>query len=405
MPRCAVVTLLLTLMSSRAAFLANKPKLDSSNIVRSQLPLKATGVSVSGKHTQRLPRIYFLFLAVDKISNFGVWQSFFDAAPTDRYRAFIHCKSARCKSFASVFPALLGLVPTVGAAYCADLVTPMNQLLASAILDDPHSANPEDKFVFVSDSTLPAKPFSHVYQRLIQRTGSDFCMFPAKDWADEPVQITKNGKPESGHDLAIKTHQWITLSRSHSERSVRLWREGVMRNLMTNFRLNEGGLWQNLANRTFGDNHNFGCLDEYWHMYTLFGPWTITETEKRSETTEYHYADLTNSPIQIRAEAGWQGTCDTFALWSEYRTTPFEMAHGKSKSAENPWMTLYSALDVMSIPHDSSSGPAWWDTISRQGIKAIRDSDFLFVRKFIDNPTLAYGGDFAVEYPQIILAA
>jgi len=382
-------------VSSRAAFLANKP-LDSSSIVRSQLPLKATGVSVSGKHTQRPPRVYFLFLAVDKISNFGVWKSFFNDAPTDRYRAFIHCKSASCKSFVSESK-LLKLVPTVAASYCADLVSPMNQLLASALQDDPNSANPEDKFVFVSDSTMPAKPFSHVYQRLIQRAGSDFCMFPAKDWADEPVQ--------GGHKLAVKTHQWIVLSRSHSERSVRLWKEGVMHDLTTNFRLNKARLWQNPTNRTFGDNHNFGCLDEYWHMYVLFGPWTITDTEKSSEATEYHYADLTNSPVRIRADAGWQGTCDTFALWSEYRTTPFEMTHGKSKSGENPWMKLYSSLDVISIPHDSSTGPAWWDTISRQGIKAIRDSDFLFVRKFIDNPTLAYGGNFAVEYPRIIFGA
>jgi len=377
---------------------ATKPMQNSSwnglRAPRSQVPSAA-----AGKHKQRPPRVYFLFLAVSKISNFAVWKSFFNAAPTDRYRAFIHCKGAICKLFASNSK-LLRLVPTVDASYCGDLVSPMNQLLAASLRDDPGSANPGDKFVFVSDSTLPAKPFAHIYDTLIQRQGSDFCMFPSKDWADNPVKIVQNGgEPGSGHELAIKTHQWIVLTRAHSERSVHLWNEGIMHDMMTNFKLNQANLWQDPANRTFGDNRNFGCLDEYWHMYVLFGPWTITDTK---ETAEYHYNDLTNSPVKIKHGAGWQGACDTFALWSEYQTTPFETPQGQTVH-DSPWMKLYSSLDHLSIPHSSSTGPAWWSLISRHGIKAISDSDFLFVRKFQDKPVLANGGDFGEEYIRIVL--
>jgi len=347
---------------------------------------------------KRPARVHFLFLAVTKIANWDVWKSFFKDAPADRYRALIHCKGAICKLFAAKSKPLK-LVPTVDGSYCLDLVSPMNQLLATALQDDPWSANPADKFVFVSDSTLPAKPFWHIYNTLTGRVGSDFCVFPSKDWADVPKGL--GGEPGGGHEVAIKTHQWMVLSRSHTERAVHLWKQGIMHDMMSNFRLNQGGLWQDPGNRSFGDNRNFGCLDEFWHIYVIFGPWTITDAK---ESTVYHYNDLTNSPLRINPTAGWQGACDTFALWSEYTTTSFLMPNG-SKSAVSPWVKLYSSLDQASIPHISNTRPAWWDAISRDGIKAIRNSDFLFVRKFLDNPTLAYGGQFTTEYSRIILTA
>jgi len=355
--------------------------------------------AAASEHVPRGPRVYFLFLAVDKIANFAVWKAFFKDAFPGSYRALIHCKGPICMNFATQ-AGLFVVVPTVQAEYCTDLVSPMNQLLAGAVLDDPASANPNDKFVFVSDSTLPAKPFWHVYNTLTTRSGSDLCMFPSKDWADAPTQLFEHGKPVQGHELAIKTHQWMVLSRHHSERAVHSWNQGVMKNMMTNFHMNTGGPWQSLSNRTFGDNRNYGCLDEYWHMSVLFGPWKIADSKG---STEYQYPDLTNAPVRINANTGWQGACDTFALWSEYTSASYDVPSIAGKPSVSPFVKLYSSLDAASMPHVSdNTRPAWWDTISRHGIQAIRNSDFLFVRKFIDNPTLAYGGDFSTEYSRLV---
>lgn len=350
----------------------------------------------------RAARVYFLFLAVSKISNWGVWKSFFEVAPPDQYRALIHCKGAACKLFASAHKPLM-LVPTVDSSYCGDLVSPMNRLLESALQDDPWSSNPADKFVFVSDSSLPAKPFWHVYNTLTPRAGSDFCVFPSKDWADVPALRSTNGDPHNGsNEVAVKTHQWMVLSRAHTVRAVSLWKEQVMHDMMGLFKMNPvGSLWQDPRNRSFGDDRNFGCLDEYWHMYVLFGPWTIADLKGSSE---FHYNDFTGSPLKIKPKAGWQGACDTFALWSDYTTAAVEVPAG-GKSSESPWVKLYSSLDPQSVPHTSTTSPSWWDTISIDGIKAIRASDFLFVRKFIEKPTLAYGGDFIAEYSRAVLNA
>lgn len=329
----------------------------------------------------RPPRVYFLFMAVDKVSNLGVWQQFFAQAPVTQYRALIHCKLPSCH--AQVAGSVLSAVPTVPSYYCTDLVSPMNQLLSHALTIDaadglPH---PNDKFAFVSDSTLPAKPFSFLYQTLAMRPGSDFCIFPSNEWADIPSAV--------GLEMAPKHHQWITLERAHAEKASALWAGGQMHNFMSYFRMNQDQyIW---SNNTYADNRNFGCLDEFWHLAALYG--TITVNPHTESMMDLY--GFSGSPLRVSDHTGWQGTCDTFVVWSKY-------LHAEG---DNPFERLHRSLDAPSIPHGGNSArPGWWDTISPTGMRAIRNSDFLFVRKFIDNPAVSGStGDFATNYVQLVV--
>merc|ERR1719387_663831 len=98
---------------------------------------------------------------MDKVSNLDVWRSFFASAPWEQYRAYVHCKLPSCVNQVSGTP--LVVVPTVPSYYCTDLVSPMNQLVKVALSDGDGLPNEADKFAFVSDSTLPAKPFAYIY--------------------------------------------------------------------------------------------------------------------------------------------------------------------------------------------------------------------------------------------------
>lgn len=328
----------------------------------------------------RPPRVYFLFMAVDKVSNLGVWQQFFAQAPATQYRALIHCKLPSCQ--AQITGSVLTAVSTVPSYYCTDLVSPMNQLLNQALTIDaaegpPH---PHDKFAFVSDSTLPAKPFAFLYRTLTMRPGSDFCIFPSNEWADIPSAV--------GLEMAPKHHQWITLERAHAEKASALWAGGHMHNFMSYFRMNQDQyIW---SNNSYADSRNFGCLDEFWHMAALYG--TVTAHPNTESMMDLYR--FSGSPLRVSDHTGWQGTCDTFVVWSKY-------LHA---SGDNPFERLHRSLDAPSIPHGGNSArPGWWDTISPTGMRAIRNSDFLFVRKFIDNPTLTGGvGDFASNYVQLV---
>lgn len=328
------------------------------------------------------PRVFFLFLAVDKVSNLDVWKAFFAQAPPSQYKAYVHCKLPECNTQVQGSP--LTPVPTVPSYYCTDLVSPMNQLIASA-LHDAGPGNPQDKFAFVSDSSLPAKPFSVIYSILVSRQGSDFCIFPSNEWADLPVSAGY------GMEIAPKHHQWITLERSHAEKASYLWAGGQMHDFMSRFWMNMNAYtW---SNNTFADHRNFGCLDEFWYFIALYG--TMISEDSRIEKL-VNLPQFTGSPLKIGAGVGWQGSCDTFVIWAKYLHTP----------GYNPFERLHASLDPPSIPHGGNDQrPGWWDTISTTGIRALRASDFLFVRKFIDNPALAGGGNFADAYGKFVLSS
>lgn len=343
-----------------------------------------------GEAVKRKPRLNFLFMATDKISNWAVWKNFFKNADSDQYRAFVHCKTAECLFFAGDTQ-LLKMVRTVPSIYCTDLVSPMNQLLDFALNDDG-TTHPRDKFIFVSDSSLPSKPFSTIYSTLTTRQGSDICVYPSQDWADVPA-----ADGLSGLTMAIKAQQWMVLERAHAKKASALWKTGVWRKLPTFFKLNAPANWQAPADRHYGDTQNFGCLDEYWHMTAIFG--TLVGVDKTAND-KISYPGFTNSPILLDPKAGWQGTCDTFALWSGFENATMVKDGKKVKSSIT---RLYDALDADSKPNAPANSPAWWYKITPVGIAAIKNSDFLFIRKFVDRPQLVGGGDFVSEYTKIVL--
>ncbi|CAJ1337622.1 unnamed protein product [Effrenium voratum] len=343
----------------------------------------ALGISLRGNSSQqdaRDPRVYFLFLATDKISNLDVWTAFFDSADSDKYRAFVHCKEKSCVQQMAGSPIIP--VPTVASYYCTDLVSPMNQLLSYALSTDLGPVNARDKFAFISDSALPAKPFAEVHRILGERDGSDFCVFPPGEWADMPS--------DGDLEVAVKVHQWVTLSRDHAEHASAMWQRGVMHNFMSYFKMNQLG-WNNVLDNNFADNRNWGCLDEFWYLTALYG--TLKKV-RRDGDQSIELPGFTGSPLRIDKNAGWQGKCDTFVIWAKYM-------HSLGR---NEQQNLMLSLDPPSVPHGGNwARPGWWDTISTKGIHAIRNSDFLFVRKFIDKPTLHDGDNFAAAYSKIVV--
>lgn len=369
--------------------LAEAPVLNGTVVLSAANASARTGFSFNstafaGKKivVNRPARIYFLFLAVDKVSNLGIWTKFFAKAPPEQYRALVHCKLPACVSF--VAGSVLTPVPTVASYYCTDLVSPMNQLLGHALNNDLGSENPADKFIFVSDSSLPAKPFSQVYATLVMRQGSDFCAFPASEWADIPGA-------RGGQEIAVKVHQWIVLERAHAINSCIMWSQGKDHDLMQRFQMNYNQyVW---TNNSYADSRNFGCLDEFWHLAALYGTLSHVDSTRDAVVSLQRFI---NSPLTVTAQAGWQGACDHFVMWSKYLHAP----------GNNPFSAFHATLDDVSKPHSGNDQrPGWWDTMSTTGMRAVRNSGFLFVRKFIDNPRLSDGPDFGEAYTNIVFEA
>merc|ERR1719414_229699 len=129
----------------------------------------------------------------------------------------MHCKEeATCRTHLSMGnPLGIKMVRTVPSVYCKDLVTPMVQLLEAASLE---STSPGDKFAFVSETTLPVKPFAAVYAALTADQNSDICIEPRNEWLW--LSNTKN-RAESA--TLVKHSQWVVLNKDHARRLIRRW--------------------------------------------------------------------------------------------------------------------------------------------------------------------------------------
>jgi hypothetical protein len=161
--------------------------------------------------TPSKPRAYFLFMVGDDIPNAGLWRAFFADASEDEWAVYVHCKSGCAPSTLAKLPGAKA-VDTVPTYYCHDLVTAMVQLLRFSSKDEGHE---NDKFVFVSDSTLPVKPFEEVAATLHEHKESDFCIFPSDHWAEADFNNQRA--------YLVKHQQWVVLNREHSKLMVSNW--------------------------------------------------------------------------------------------------------------------------------------------------------------------------------------
>mmetsp|Transcript_47741 Transcript_47741/g.103905 ORF Transcript_47741/g.103905 Transcript_47741/m.103905 type:complete len:529 (-) Transcript_47741:28-1614(-) len=309
--------------------------------------------------TNSKPLIFFLFMVYEKINNEEVWSRFF--APAVRgvdYVALVHCKSASSCSRNIRSTTTFEIIPTVETRYCMNLVSGMNALLAVALQSGgSRMANPMDKFVFVSDSTLPIKPFTAVQQALTVDAGdaSDFCVFPRNEWAEVTDKFIGEGDAQRGSSsrVAVKAHQWITLSRRHAEKAVRHAQEH--QDLMEQYQLNNGF-------------RNQGCLDEFWYFTTLFeASLKLSTTPEVVHLEGFRGGPLTTGSYEI------QGQCDTFVHWRASASGTF---NNMTRLANNLVHDAGTELDMV-----SDYRPASIRRLSKAAIVALRESPFLFARK------------------------
>lgn len=346
-------------------------------------------------------KLFFLFLTVGGLDHYPLWDSFFAGVAPSRYRALMHCKFQACrvKNSASLRNVNMTVVDQVPSSYCGDLVSPMVELLRVATLE---SKSAQDRFIFVSESTLPVKPFSIIYSTLTAEQASDFCIAPPGEW-----------KEVAPHEYVVKHSQWSVLSGDHARALTQRW----MR--MRNNELPGIAPFQwwvpNASGPAAGQNDTFRllparnptglCADEWAPFASIFG--TVADRGQDfaalpglaySANQGQDFAALPGlapaGQLDLRglrqAYTGQriQGICHTFAFWRH-------MNDGLSVAEE---LTSDSGTQFSCYPKCESSHPAEIVKLSSKGAATLRQSPFLFARKF---------GLYAMsksQFDQIILA-
>jgi hypothetical protein len=300
--------------------------------------------------------MHFLFLLDDGLPHAEIWQNFFSSAPAGSYAVWAHCAKPRaCLSKRSPIKSALPELKFVDTAYskhCVDLVTPFVQLLKAALADG--TSHPREKFVLIGDATLPVKPFSYVQATLSANDDSDFCFFPKRAW--------KRFLIDGRYFFLPKHHQWVNLNRAHAEKLVSNWDSSTK--FWSRFRLKHAPRKQTT------------CTDEYATFESIFGPLPMGYAR-------WKFPGLAGATIRSATGAAeWnQGSCRTYASWA-----PNDGHH---------WKDTMELSKQITDPRDKVLPPRGFHPVSLaavgdRSLQILRNSPFLFVRKFTQHAHLQH---------------
>lgn len=313
--------------------------------------------------TPSKPRAYFLFMVGDDIPNAELWRAFFANAGEEEWSAYVHCKSGCSPSVMAKLPGAHA-VDMVKTYYCHDLVTAMVQLLRFSIKDGGHD---NDKFVFVSDSTLPVKPFEEVSAALHEHQESDFCIFPSDHWAEADFNNQRA--------YLIKHQQWVVLNREHAGLMVSNWdsvdSSGHWRVPIKDERTYSPEAIYNASHFSRAPQANW-CTDEWAFFATIFG----AQVDDGSMTKAIPgYSGQHGNSLLLRGPPvrSMQGTCRTFAFFAENDGDMTMLAKSLAQDFPKTYLSCWPICHLH---------PASIERVSDGGLLEMRLSPFLFVRKF-----------------------
>jgi len=326
-----------------------------------QTPTQAPSTNHSVPALATSPRVFFLFLTVAGIERPDLWDAFFSGVQPSSYRNLMHCKEKHaCDQKLAVSNKIgLTVVPSVPTFYCRDLVSAMWQLLRVAYSESTHEG---DRFVFVSESTLPVKPFTHVYSTLVFGA-SAFCIYTKEHW----VQLNLSGGRSA---LIVKHSQWVALDRDRARTLVNGW--PTLKAQLTEHHW-AVPVWLD-AERRWDKISSSGvvplpmCVDEWAIFAAIYGAILYDGRDQINHLPGFEPESLHLRGFKPKYTT--QGTCHTFAFWD----VDDELETQELVRAVAPGLSCY--------PQCHGSHPAEFVTVSDTAATALARSEFLFARKF-----------------------
>jgi hypothetical protein len=275
----------------------------------------------------------------------------------------------------------------------------MVQLLKVAVETPPDVGNEDalEKFAFVSDTTLPLKPFAEIHRDLTSTFDSDMCIKESSlSISARPWEMLRSMSDEGRHLSLMQHTQWVVLSRPHAQKMVAGWEirgadkpvravwewdamlprgangsgEAAEAVPAAHFKCPKAGMQDaasHLGAKT--EAHSSfcgGCTDSYALFATIFGPLVNNDAE--------------GDDVVLPGE-GWTNKCRTFVSFTDKTHKETELKESVSHDPE-----------TLAHGHNDRSPHPW--TFHHIGIKSmlkLRRSDFLFGRKFSPGIRLATG--------------
>lgn len=320
-------------------------------------PLHAP-VSNQGKE-QGTAVVHFLFLLRSSLPHAEIWRRFFADAPAGSWAAWAHCTDrAACvqDSTTKAFP--LTIVPQVPSKWLTDLVTPEVRLLRSATEPGVQPRPALEKFVILSDSTLPVKPFSVVSKVLSESPDSDFCFNTVNQWSLATIRNKTYTIP--------KHWQWVVFNRTDALGLIRRWQKPIEKDTAITA----------------------------WNVTLPDG--TVVPRSRFSGSTrvpDEQVFSVAEGPLELTTrdrDAEMQQILDRLRRCRTYLTFNKDMELYRKLHLKRPTEPRIDVTyDVMDDAGSKWDGPRWdrshpirFTQVGKRTTAALRNSPFLFARKF-----------------------
>lgn len=148
-------------------------------------------------------KLAFCFLIRDSIHHEEIWNLFFKNVETQIYNIYIHYKTNTPLTFFENYK-LSNCIETSWGNI--SLVKAQNLLLEEGVKDEENT-----HFIFLSESCIPLKPFSYIYNHL-DNAFSYFNIAPQRACFPRCISVTKYVAKET----IQKAAQWCILNRKHA---------------------------------------------------------------------------------------------------------------------------------------------------------------------------------------------
>lgn len=198
-----------------------------NNVVEPFLPL-ADALKELGPSNKSNAKVAFLFLAKTNLPWEHLWHHFFQDAKNGSYSIYVHRAALKDDAERKAHELPLSNygaieVPWVKTAWCALFGVEVASLYAA--MQDPDNV----QFVFVSDSTVPLKPFNYVHRELASNspTTSKICLASPQPKNDNARSCYFRDFLRKVNPRAMKHHQWAVFNRPHAKLIVKYAKEAL----------------------------------------------------------------------------------------------------------------------------------------------------------------------------------
>jgi len=345
---------LLPLLGAAASCLPAAAAVCRGSLLRQGVePPRAPGAGAAvqrvGAVAQPRAKVYYLFLVADQVLHLDIWKRFFASGkPGDEYEAFVHCSAGEDACRRNMDGRTFRAVETVRSRYCNDLVSPMLQLLSAAV--NRSTGNPRDKYVFLSENSLPVKPFAEA-QRTLTEGQEGTASFSYVDWCG-----------------GVKASQWSVLSYAHAVRLLRNHSTTNIQKAFWLFRSFGPPVYPKYWQMWWGWSRCGGCLDEMLPFAAIFG---LNQTYKLTD----------RDPLR----ASLRNRTYMWTYWTDKFSEKMQLAQTGAAASR------LSGASRLKGPY----GPAVVTLLSAGALRKFRGSEFLFMRKV--TPWTRYAGNLSLS--------